>query len=184
MWRERGYRQKASHSAKSPQLTHQPEGRSSSEKVAWISVIPAKTEYQSPGATAGGWRRLDIRPTPSATCPRESVLPIRLRPDFSVVLGGYAGGAVNRPRLQGGPEVVSPGRYAPDLLTAPVPVNSPKSLLSNHLLKSVTHASWKDHLDGGRNTDRTLSAEPQDGCSWRPISSRRTFVLCAESSTC
>ena len=29
----------------------------------------------------------------SATCPRESVLPIRLRPDFSVVFGGYAGGA-------------------------------------------------------------------------------------------
>jgi hypothetical protein len=36
---------------------------------------------------------LDIRPTPSATCPRESVLPIRLRPDFSVVFEGYAGGA-------------------------------------------------------------------------------------------
>ena len=35
-------------------------------------------------------------PTPSATCPRESVLPIRLRPDFSVVFEGYAGGAVNR----------------------------------------------------------------------------------------
>jgi len=33
---------------------------------------------------------------PSATCPRESVLPIRLRPDFSVVFEGYAGGAVNR----------------------------------------------------------------------------------------
>jgi hypothetical protein len=32
-------------------------------------------------------------PTLSATCPRESVLPIRLRPDFSVVFGGYTGGA-------------------------------------------------------------------------------------------
>ena len=36
-------------------------------------------------------------PFVSATCPRESVLPIRLRPDFSVVFEGYAGGAVNRP---------------------------------------------------------------------------------------
>ena len=31
-----------------------------------------------------------------ATCPRESVLSIRLRPDFSVVFGGYAAVAVNR----------------------------------------------------------------------------------------
>ena len=36
----------------------------------------------------------------SATCPHESVLPIRLRPDFSVVFGGYAGVAVNRPTPQ------------------------------------------------------------------------------------
>jgi hypothetical protein len=35
-------------------------------------------------------------PFVSATCPTESVLPIRLRPDFSVVFGGYAGGAVNQ----------------------------------------------------------------------------------------
>ena len=27
---------------------------------------------------------MDIRPIPSAACPSESVLPIRLRPDFSV----------------------------------------------------------------------------------------------------
>jgi hypothetical protein len=39
--------------------------------------------------------------TASATCPRESDLPIGLRPDFSVVFGGYAGEAVNRcPRQQ------------------------------------------------------------------------------------
>jgi hypothetical protein len=36
----------------------------------------------------------------SATCPRESVLPIRLRPDFSVVFEGYAGWAANRPLRQ------------------------------------------------------------------------------------
>ena len=30
------------------------------------------------------WRRFDVRPVPSAACPRESVLPIRLRPDFSM----------------------------------------------------------------------------------------------------
>ena len=39
-------------------------------------------------------------PFVSATCPREAVLPIRLRPDFSVVFGGYAGGALNRPTPQ------------------------------------------------------------------------------------
>ena len=46
------------------------------------------------------WRRLDIRPIPSATCPRESVLPIRLRPDFSVVFEGYAGEAEHRRQRQ------------------------------------------------------------------------------------
>ena len=35
--------------------------------------------------------------TASANCPRESVLPIRLWPDFSVVFGGCAAEAVNRP---------------------------------------------------------------------------------------
>ena len=44
---------------------------------------------------ATGQRRLDIRPAPSATCPSESVLPIRLPPDFSVVFGGYAGGVIH-----------------------------------------------------------------------------------------
>src|SRR5690606_23037779 len=34
-------------------------------------------------------------PFVSATCPRESVLPIRLRPDFSVVFGGYVGVALH-----------------------------------------------------------------------------------------
>jgi len=38
-------------------------------------------------------RRFDVRPILSATCPCESVLPIRLRPDFPVVFEGYAGGA-------------------------------------------------------------------------------------------
>ena len=35
-------------------------------------------------------------PFVSATCPRESVLPIRIRPDFLVVFEGYAGGAEHR----------------------------------------------------------------------------------------
>ena len=39
-------------------------------------------------------------PFHSATCPRESVLPIRLRPDFSVVFEGYAGGAEHWPLRQ------------------------------------------------------------------------------------
>ena len=42
------------------------------------------------------WRRFDAGPVPSATCPRESVLPIRPQPDFLVVFGGYADGAVHR----------------------------------------------------------------------------------------
>jgi len=32
-------------------------------------------------------------PSLSATCPRESVLPIRLQPEFLVVFEGYAGEA-------------------------------------------------------------------------------------------
>ena len=39
-------------------------------------------------------------PFVSATCPQESVLPIRLRPDFSVVFEGYAGGAEHWPPRQ------------------------------------------------------------------------------------
>ena len=38
--------------------------------------------------------------TSSATCTRESVLPIRLRPDFCVIFEGYAGGAEHWPRRQ------------------------------------------------------------------------------------
>ena len=38
-------------------------------------------------------RRFDRSPVPSATCPHESVLPIRLRQDFSVIFEGYAGEA-------------------------------------------------------------------------------------------
>ena len=40
-----------------------------------------------------GNRIVGSNPTLSATCPRETVLPIRLRPDFSVVFEGYAGRA-------------------------------------------------------------------------------------------
>ncbi len=36
----------------------------------------------------------------SATCPRESVLPIRLRPEFPVVFEGYAGWAEHWPVYQ------------------------------------------------------------------------------------
>lgn len=36
-------------------------------------------------------------PFRSATCPSESVLPIRLRPDFLVVFEGYAGRAEHWP---------------------------------------------------------------------------------------
>jgi len=43
-------------------------------------------------------RELVASATPSATCPRESVLPIRLRPDFSVVFEGYARSPFHRSR--------------------------------------------------------------------------------------
>jgi len=49
------------------------------------------------------WREFGICYTPSATCPRESVLSIQMRPDFSVVFEGYAGGAEHwrrRPEAQ------------------------------------------------------------------------------------
>ncbi len=39
-------------------------------------------------------------PSLSATCLCESILPIRLRPDFSVVFEGYAGGAEHWPLRQ------------------------------------------------------------------------------------
>ena len=57
-------------------------------------------------------RRLDVRPIPSATCPRESVLLIRLRPDFSVVFEGYAGGAEHWQWLQ----VAQKRSLRPDIL--------------------------------------------------------------------
>jgi len=47
-------------------------------------------------------RRLDGSRVPSATCPSESVLPVRLMPEFPVVFGGYAGEAVNRVRWHEG----------------------------------------------------------------------------------
>ena len=39
-------------------------------------------------------------PSLTATCPRESVLPIRPRPDFCVVFEGYAGEAEHQPRCR------------------------------------------------------------------------------------
>src|SRR5690606_26112949 len=47
-----------------------------------------------------GNRNVGSNPTLSATCPRESVLPIRLRPDFSVVFEGYARWAEHWPPVQ------------------------------------------------------------------------------------
>ncbi len=44
-----------------------------------------------------GQRRFDRSRVPSATYPREIVLPIWRRPDFFVVFEGYAGEAVNWP---------------------------------------------------------------------------------------
>ena len=42
-------------------------------------------------------RRFDVRPIPSAICPCESVLPIRLRPDFLVFSKGFVVQAEHRP---------------------------------------------------------------------------------------
>ena len=43
---------------------------------------------------------MDVRPIPSATCTRESILLILLRPDFCVIFEGYAGGAEHWPLRQ------------------------------------------------------------------------------------
>ena len=51
-----------------------------------------------------GYIRFDFRPIPSAIYPCESVVPIRLRPDFFVVFEGYAGGAIHR-RQRGTTEI-------------------------------------------------------------------------------
>ncbi len=52
-------------------------------------------EMRHGGNSIGG-----SNPSLSATCPRESVLPIRLRPEFLVVFEGYAGEAEHRRRCQ------------------------------------------------------------------------------------
>ena len=44
-----------------------------------------------------GWRRFDVRPIPSATRPRETILSAGPVPDFSVVFEGYTGRAIYRP---------------------------------------------------------------------------------------
>ena len=54
--------------------------------------------YQRPRAYSE--RELAARPTSSATCPCESVLPIRPQPDFLVVFEGYAGEAEHRRQRQ------------------------------------------------------------------------------------
>ena len=77
---------------------------------AATSALPGKTNSQTPtngckitiheNQCLTAQRRLDRSPIPSATCPRESVLPIRLRPNFSFVIKGYAGAAEHWPRRQ------------------------------------------------------------------------------------
>ena len=52
------------------------------------------------GSVVDSWIVSSLAPIPSTTCPRESVLPIRLRPDFSVVFEGYAGGTEHWPPRQ------------------------------------------------------------------------------------
>lgn len=66
-------------------------------KAELLSPVDAQHFAALPCRSHRHGREFDICQTPSATCPRESVLPIWLRPDFLVVFEGYAGGAVNRP---------------------------------------------------------------------------------------
>jgi hypothetical protein len=54
-----------------------------------VEGAPLLREYTGDGIVGSN-------PILSATCPRECVLPIRLRPDFLVVFEGYAGGAEHR----------------------------------------------------------------------------------------
>jgi hypothetical protein len=58
-------------------------------------------------------------PCPSASCPREMRLPIPLRPVFPLFSRVMRAGLLTCPGTRG-PIAFSPGRYSPDLLTAPI----------------------------------------------------------------
>jgi|SRR6056297_514257 len=60
---------------------------------------PSKSQKKCLHIRCLRWRTFAPSPVRSATCPRESVLQIRLRPDFSVGFEGYAGGTEHWPRL-------------------------------------------------------------------------------------
>ena len=64
--------------------------------LEWLSGEVPEWSIGAVSKTVVGQPTVGSNPTLSATCPRESVLPIRLRPDFFVIFKGYAGGAVNR----------------------------------------------------------------------------------------
>jgi hypothetical protein len=67
------------------------------EYPGWISVVFHQQGFEPRTflnkSKVKRLRRFDVRPIPAATYLRESVLPIRLRPDFLVVFEGCAGGA-------------------------------------------------------------------------------------------
>ena len=72
-----------------------------------LPALAAYTSRRSGGRVVEGTPLLRVQagnrlegsnPFRSATCPSESVLPIRLRPDFSVVFGGYARSPFHRSR--------------------------------------------------------------------------------------
>ena len=71
-----------------------------------FTFLPPYTGQRSGGRVVEGTPLLRVQagnrlegsnPFHSATCPRESVLSIRLRPDFLVVFEGYVGGAEHWP---------------------------------------------------------------------------------------
>lgn len=68
----------------------------------WLASDAAPDTAMSLAELDGFLTGLIVGPDPirPATCPRESVLLIRLRPDFSVVFEGYVHSALHwRPRL-------------------------------------------------------------------------------------
>ena len=82
-------------------LLHERNVEFSHETVRFWWPRSARTDHEvAQKQWLTSWRTLEPGPIPSATCPRESVLPIRLRPDFLVEFEGYAGGAEHLPRRE------------------------------------------------------------------------------------
>jgi hypothetical protein len=83
---------------------HRADGQPSQRKIETLCLADAQDFAKILCRCHRHERELGARLAPSATCPSETVLPIRLRPVFSVIFKGYAGGPEHRPPRQEGPK--------------------------------------------------------------------------------